>query len=348
MNKVLIVGQGIAGTSIGFTLHKKQVDVTWIDQPSMSQASRIASGLYNPIVLKRMRMVHLAEAFLSNLDVFYRDLEAFINTQFYFPSDIYRVLHDAEEQNNWYNLKDNKKWSAFLGDIIHDVNVQNSPFGLGIVQQTGWCNTALLLEGFQQKMKNHIIEDVFQHDELSIEDGTVAYKNMTFDAVVFAEGWRAAMDNPFYPKDVFRPSKGELLTVELEEDKAFDKILHFKHFLIPLEKKGHFKTGATYVHGDLSEKITESSKAELLKSLKTVYRGSVNTIKQDVGIRAATKDRKPIIGQHPKFNNIYFLNGLGSRSILMAPYLSKSLANLMLEQTPVDPSIDINRFSFLT
>lgn len=348
MKKILIVGQGIAGTCMGFALLKKNVDVTWIDQPSMSQASRIASGLYNPIVLKRMRMVHLAEAFLSNMDTFYTDLESFIDEKIFFPSNIYRVIHDAEEQNNWYNLKDNQKWSAFLGNITKDDNVINVPYGLGVVQQTGWCNTRLMIESFREKMKENIIEQPFEIEQISIDKDVVRFNNKTYDAVVFAEGWRAAKNNPFYPNDVFRPAKGELLTIELDQDKAFEKILHFKHFLIPLEKKGLYKTGATYVHGDLSEQITDNSKKELLNSLTTVYDGSVKTVQQDAGIRAATKDRKPIIGQHPKYNNVYFLNGLGSRSILMAPYLSQSLVDLMLNQKPVDASIDINRFTFST
>lgn len=346
MTNVLIIGQGIAGTCIGFALLRQNIHVTWVDQPSLSKASRIASGLYNPIVLKRMRMVHLAEAFLSNIDNFYSDLESFLDEKIFFPSNIYRVIHDAEEQNNWYNLKDNQKWSAFLGNITKDDKVKNAPYGLGVVQQTGWCNTRLMIESFREKMKENIIEQSFEIEQLSIDKDAVKLNNKTYDAVVFAEGWRAAENNPFYPNNVFRPAKGELLTVELDQDKAFDKILHFKHFLIPLEKKGLYKTGATYVHGDLSEEKTNKSKKELLNSLKTVYDGSVKTVQQDAGIRAATKDRRPIIGQHPEHKNVFFLNGLGSRSILMAPYLSQSLVDLMVNQKPVDASIDINRFSF--
>ncbi len=343
MKKVLIVGQGIAGTCMGFELMNRDIHVEWIDQPSLSCASRIASGLYNPVVLKRMRMVHMADAFNKRIEPFYSALETFVQNSFFYPKPIYRIFHDVEEQNNWNQLSDNPKWSTILGDIITDEHVK-APYGLGTVKQTGWVDTAKMLKTFREKMQHQIIENTFDSQRLKHLGNTLEYDNKRYDAIVFAEGWRAAENNPYYPRDAFRPSKGELLTVKLDQRATPNRILHFKHFLIPLGEKGTFKTGATYVHGDFTDAPTNKSKEDMLSALYTVCPSEATVVKHDVGIRAATKDRKPMIGKHPNHNNIYFLNGLGSRSILMAPYLSQALAEHMLHNRRIDPSIDVNRF----
>lgn len=322
----------------------RNINVKWIDVQAYSRASRIASGLYNPVVLKRMRMVHMAETFIAAIEPFYRDLESFTKTRFFYPSPIYRLLHNAAEQNNWYNLKDNRRWASTLGDIITNDKIMGADFGLGTVKQTGWVNTAAMIEAFRKTVKKNIIEEPFYPKKIEQVNTGIKYNGIHYDAIVFAEGWRAAEKNPYYPKDVFRPSKGELLTVKLDPKQAPDIILHYKHFLIPLNDTGMYRTGATYVHGDLSDEPTVNSKKEMLQSLKQVYGGSIDVINHDVGVRAATKDRRPIIGQHPLYSNIYFMNGLGSRSILMSPYLTEALSDKMCNQKDIEPSIDINRF----
>ena len=343
MKHILIVGQGIAGTAIGFRLMQRNLNVTWIDNQNLSNASRIASGLYNPIVLKRMRLVHLADAFNEQIYSFYKSLESFTKNTFFYPKPIYRVLHSIEEQNNWYQLSENPKWSTMLGDIVNDNNIK-APFGLGTVQQTGWVDTANMIASFRERIKDKVLDHVFVPQHLEHKNNGYEYRGVYYDAVVFAEGWKAAKDNPYYPKDAFRPSKGELLTLKLDDRDTPNRIFHFKHFLIPLRDGQTYRTGATYVHGDLSETPTEKSRIEMLESLKTIYSGKTEVIKQDVGIRAATKDRKPMVGRHPLHKNIYFLNGLGSRSILMAPYLSHLLTEQMLNNGDIEPSIDISRF----
>ena len=50
----LVIGQGIAGTVLAQTLLQQGKTVLVVDDASLSQASKVAAGLYNPVVFKRL------------------------------------------------------------------------------------------------------------------------------------------------------------------------------------------------------------------------------------------------------------------------------------------------------
>ena len=62
------------------------------------------------------------------------------------------------------------------------------------------------------------------------------------------------------------------------------------------------------------------------------------------GVRPTVKDRRPLIGRHPKYNNLYVLNGLGTRGVMIAPYVAKALYNFIEKGELLDAEIDVNRF----
>jgi glycine oxidase len=67
-------------------------------------------------------------------------------------------------------------------------------------------------------------------------------------------------------------------------------------------------------------------------------------VDQVAGIRPATKDRKPILGRHPEYFQLYCCNGFGSRGVLIAPCIAKELAAHIEEGTPLDPETNLLRF----
>jgi glycine/D-amino acid oxidase-like deaminating enzyme len=67
-------------------------------------------------------------------------------------------------------------------------------------------------------------------------------------------------------------------------------------------------------------------------------------IDQLAGVRPTVRDRKPILGAHPEYKNIFILNGFGSRGVMAAPSLSKKLINLIFEKKEVDKEINLDRF----
>ena len=55
-------------------------------------------------------------------------------------------------------------------------------------------------------------------------------------------------------------------------------------------------------------------------------------------------DRRPVLGEHPKYSKIYVFNGLGTKGYLLAPGLSKEMVNHVLHGTKIPDEYSISRF----
>ncbi len=65
---------------------------------------------------------------------------------------------------------------------------------------------------------------------------------------------------------------------------------------------------------------------------------------QMAGIRPTVRDRRPLVGVHSVYKNVAILNGLGTRGIMIAPYVAKQLFEHLELGKPLDKEIDIQRF----
>ena len=73
MKKTLIIGGGIAGTSLAVQLMKKDIEVTLLDRGT-NHSSAIASGMVNPMVFRRMNLSWRAPEMLPYARTFYLEL----------------------------------------------------------------------------------------------------------------------------------------------------------------------------------------------------------------------------------------------------------------------------------
>ena len=92
-------------------------------------------------------------------------------------------------------------------------------------------------------------------------------------------------------------------------------------------------------------KITKESKDKLLANLsKIIPIENIKVKNQTYGFRPTTLDRKPFLGEHPVIKNAYIFNGMGSKSVLMAPLLGKYLLNHILFNKKIPDLVDIKRY----
>ena len=63
------------------------------------------------------------------------------------------------------------------------------------------------------------------------------------------------------------------------------------------------------------------------------------------GIRPTVKDRRPLVGRHSAHKNVYILNGLGTRGVMIAPYVASELFQFIENNKALDSEIDIKRFT---
>jgi glycine/D-amino acid oxidase-like deaminating enzyme len=104
-----------------------------------------------------------------------------------------------------------------------------------------------------------------------------------------------------------------------------------------------YKVGATYHWFNLNEETTEEARKELTEKLEKLTRLPYKITKQVAGIRPATMDRKPFIGQHPKHENMYIFNGFGAKGVSLVPYFAAHFADVLLQKIDLDVEVDIKR-----
>ena len=340
----IVVGIGLAG--IGFCEQLRANNKTFVVFDDQSQRSSIvAGGLYNPVVLKRFTPVWKSDEQLLLASSLYSNLEKRLKVKLDYKIPVYRKFTSFEEQNDWYTASDKPQLTKYLSTslIRNNNNAVNAPYGFGEVKYTGRIAVKKMVKAYKHELnqEGRLIESEFKHSMLHVINSDVTYNHIKAKNIVFTEGYNMSK-NPFFTDLPLLPTKGELLTIHAP-DLKIDYVLKGPVFLIPL-KHHKYLVGATYVWGDTSNTISESAKIELLDKLKTLINCPFEVVDQVAGVRPTVKDRRPLVGRHVTHGDLYVLNGLGTRGVMIAPYVAKQLFEYIEFNTPLDKDIDIKRF----
>ncbi|WP_445724289.1 NAD(P)/FAD-dependent oxidoreductase, partial [Flavobacterium sp.] len=113
-------------------------------------------------------------------------------------------------------------------------------------------------------------------------------------------------------------------------------------FILPIGND-LYKVGATYDWSDKSNTPTEAGKDELISKLKEIISCDFEIVNHFAGVRPTVKDRRPLVGTHPTYKQIHVLNGLGTRGVMLGPYLANQLFQHIENKVPLEKEIDIIR-----
>ena len=340
----LIIGSGLAGISFAETALQNDKTIFVLDNNSQN-SSKIAGGLYNPVILKRFSEVWQAQEQLLLMNEFYTNLEEKLKCKVDFKKPILRKFFSIEEQNNWFAASDKFALAPFLSTEIISKKYKgiDSPYGYGEVLQTGYVDTALLLEKYKEYLRNDdlFLDESFDYTALQIESNSIRYKNIQARHVVFAEGF-GMHANPYFKNLPLDGTKGELFIIKAPE-LELDVIVNTSVFILPLGND-LFKVGATYNWKDKTDLPTEEGKIELIERIKEIIACEFEIVAHFAGVRPTVKDRRPLVGTHRDYNTVHLLNGLGTRGVMLGPSMAKALFEFIEFQKPLDIVIDIKRF----
>ena len=339
----LIVGSGLSGVMLCEALRKIGKSFKVISNKSQ-QASIAASGLYNPVVLKRFNKAWDAEKHLPVAMSAYKELELFLGIKIDYKIPIYRLFSSIEEQNNWIIASDKIPLKPYLiSNIKSNIN-QNiyAPYGYGEVKNTGRIDTKLLLESYSNVLNNEklISYESFEYDKLKISKKLV-YKGIESEKIIFSEGF-GVRQNPFFNYLPIEGTKGELIIINAPKLNS-EVIIKSSVFIIPIGNNNYL-VGSTYAWDDFNNDPTTNAKNKLLNKLDKLVLCPYKVVYQRAGIRPTVIDRRPLVGQHKSHQNLYILNGLGSRGVLIAPTVANALINLIEDKLPLQKEINISRF----
>jgi glycine oxidase len=340
----IIVGQGLAGTILAHTLLKNGKKIIVIDDPSLSDCSRISAGMYNPVVTRRLTKSWMADELLDHVHSFYTEAGKLLNIDLLFGRDIIKIFAEQAERNFW-EKKRNEAVGKYLSPVSdeHIPELGETPFGHARVMHAGQVRVSEFLSRSRAHFKNAraLLEEKFDHRQVELTNGGVSYKDVSAGTLIFCEGY-TARENTWFDFIPFVPAKGELLTVRIEH-LPLQQTIHKGVSLTPLGDD-LFRVGSTFSWDELNDVPTEKAKNSLLEGVKQITDKEVVVVDHLAGVRPATNDRRPVIGKHPEHAQLVIFNGMGSKGVMLAPYFANELALNLENGTPLNKEVDIRRY----
>ncbi len=348
MYDYIIVGQGLAGSLFAYKCIQNHKTFVVIDPGDQNNASQTSSGMYNPVILKRFTPVWNALEQIDQVKEIMADIEGYLQIPLLEEVKINRIFHSEDERKTWVQKTKKKDLAPFLNletEHISNPYIENQ-FDTGEVLQGGKINVKAFLNKFRESLQKNkqLVEEKVDYNQLNVLDTMIEYKTLQAERVVFCEGYELK-ENPFFNDLPLIGNKGETMVIKAP-DLKLDRVVKSKVFIMPLEHDEYF-IGATYNWNDKDSNPTEEGKKELVEKLKTFLKCDFEIIAHKAGIRPTVIDRRPLVGQHSEYHNVYVLNGLGTRGVMLGCSMANSLYNFIEKGESLINEISINRFKTL-
>lgn len=340
----LIVGQGIAGSCVALELIKAGKSLLLVDKLKPGAASPVAPGVINPVVFKRLTPTWQAQQVIPFAKSYYTQLEKQFAKKLFYSFDINKVITNEEEARFWQSKQNDPDLFPFVEGIGNNHNKYiHASNGLGKINSAGCVDLPVflgLVKTLLQEKQAYLNAD-FKYEDMLIQPEAVKWKGYRFKKVIFCEG-AYATQNPYFNWLPFKNTKGELLEISLPNIKTAS-IINKQVSIVP-QPNGHYKCGSTYSWEWDTPAPEVSAKQELLKKLKNFVFDTPDVINQKAGIRPTMKDRRPCMGKHPKEKRLFIFTGGGSKGASLYPFFSEAFSRQLIYDTPLDKSVDIQRF----
>ena len=342
---VIVVGQGIAGTLIAHDLIEARQSVAVIDVKLKASATRVAAGLINPVGMKRCIPSHNAHQYFPKAIERYLEIEQKLDTNFLEVKPILRLFANQEVKHEWQIKFSNTNMDRYIAKFIecNTYPFLNDIVGSAEVYPSAHIDLPTFLYKSREYFKSEcfLLEERFDFSQFDPKQGI--YKFLKSDRIIFCEGFRVK-DNPYFNTLPLSPTKGEVMTIRIPSLEHFDKIISKGVYILPLGNHLYL-VGATYNHTDLTDGLTHEGQSFLRDKISDILTVEYKVISSVAGVRPTVKDRKTLIGLHPKHHKIGVFNGLGTRGALQGPLLSSEFSAILVGDQKNTQNIDNQRIA---
>jgi glycine oxidase len=340
----LIIGQGLAGTTLAHVLRERKQSFHIADRTDHNSSTKVAAGLINPITGRRYVKSWMVDTFIPYAASFYKSLEEEHHTSFYHEMDIHKILANDEIVqifNEKMEQEEMKGWKS-ISSFKKPETVKYTAKNIGSIIGARLDTITYLSKSLNLFLKeNCFIEKVITNKAIEIRNNEIHFNGNTYKNLVFCEGYQLK-DNEFFNYLPLNLCKGEVLTISGAHQ--LNGCYQKNNFIMPINDND-IKLGSNYEWKQLDDQPTEAIKETLLEKMDSILDFDYKVKNHQAGIRPTVKDRRPLMGNHPEHSNLFVFNGLGTKGVSLAPFMANHLADHIIDQKPLMEEVDIKRFN---
>ncbi|HAI83825.1 MAG TPA: hypothetical protein DCL43_09160, partial [Chitinophagaceae bacterium] len=214
---VIIVGQGIAGTWLSYYLLQQQQRVLVIDDAQANAASRVASGVINPVTGRQVVTTWLADTLLPHAHHAYTALGSLLNIGILndkgivaFPPSL--QMKTAYEQK--FTVEPNYVTAVSILDTY--ASWFHFQYGAVQIQPAFLLHLPAMLTGWRTYLdsQNALLPAPFHENDLVLTPNGVTYQTYKAKYLIYANGV-ATGKSKYWQSLPFSYNKGEALIVSI-------------------------------------------------------------------------------------------------------------------------------------
>jgi glycine/D-amino acid oxidase-like deaminating enzyme len=344
LSRYLLVGQGICGTWLSYYFEQSGIDYTLYDQHQSNSASRVASGVINPVTGRRIVKTWMIEALLPFVWEAYQAMGAALGSTLIHQKNIIDFFATPQMRAAFMNrLEEDDQYIQYPSDQQKWHDLFQYEFGFGEIHPCYHIDLAQMLNLWRAQllMKGKLIEESFQVSEGVINADGVQYQGKYYDRIIFCEG-AAAFKSPYFSVLPFGLNKGEALWVSIPD--MPDQHIYKKGLTLVPWSEGVFWLGSTYLWEFDQEEPSAGFRQFGQNWLQQVIKKPFTIEDHRAAVRPATLERRPFVGWLPHLPTVGILNGMGTKGCSLAPWFAHQFTESILHGTAIDPLVSVTRF----
>ncbi len=341
----VVIGAGICGCNVAYFLNKAGKNVLLVDknQKVAGGASGAAGAFLSPLLGKNNKFKTLVNQALRYSTEFYKqNFEDCITN-----NGVLRIPKNQTDREKFKNYDHDFEFSEIDDGYFFEIG--------SLVDSAKVCEK--LSFGCEKRFE-YEVSSISREENLWIINGEIKTKN-----IILATGAKIDLiDEPWLK---IRPVWGQRIVVESDLPLTYS---YHKECSVSPNINGRISIGATH-HRFVYEKDVSDEDAKKLLELANSMIPIKNPKIIDMlgGARSASEDYLPILGKiidakatlkefpyiihgtkvknerFTRYENLYFINGVGGRGFVLAPFLAKLLSENILQDSPINDEILCDR-----
>ena len=334
----------MCGTLLSRELLAAGKSVIVIDESKPNTASKVASGVINPVTGRRIvrtwRIKELLPFAWQTYTAFGHEIEAELIQQcnvldFHVSRQMVEAFDERLPEDTTYlsKIDSPQEWQAFF----------NFHYSIGEIKPCLLVDLQTMLAKWRGILIEHhnLLDEVFCWNECEVNPTSVVYKNYLAQKVICCEGV-AGFDNPYFKNLPYSRMKGEALIVSipgLPRNNIYKQGLN----IVPW-KQDLFWVGSTYEWNFRDVNPTPAWRKKVEQQLQYWLKLPFNVVDHIAAERPANMERRPFVGLHPQYPSVAILNGMGAKGCSLAPLFASQLSNHLINKAPIYADADVSRF----